>query len=74
MSFIDDNIAKRLGVRIMPCNESISMAPHTLTENVCGCCVVNVHANGSVYRNIKLKVLRNLCCDNIAWTGLSIAT
>ena len=63
MSFINDNTAKRLRVRIMPCNESISMASHTLTENVYGCCVVDVCVNGSVYRDVNLKVLRNLCCD-----------
>ena len=63
ISFINDNTAKRLGMQIMPCNESISMASHTLTKNVCGYCVVEVHANGSVYRDINLKVLRNLCCD-----------
>ena len=63
MSFINDNTAKRLEVRIMPCNESISMALHTLAENVYGCFVVDVHVNGSVYRDVDLKVLQNLCYD-----------
>ena len=63
MSFINGNTAKRLNIAILLCFDNISMASSLLTENVQGCCNVDVHINGNLYHNVNMKVLKNLCSD-----------
>ena len=66
MSFINGNTAKRLNIAISLCFDNISMAFSSFTENVRGCCNVDVHINGNLYRNVNLKVLKNLCSDALS--------
>ena len=62
MSFINKDTAKRLNIEINPCFDNVSMAT-SLTENIYGCCYVDITVNGSNYSNVKLRVLKNLCSD-----------
>ena len=39
------------------------MATTSLTENIYGCCNVDITVNGSNYSSVKLRVLKNLCTD-----------
>ena len=63
MSFINKDTAKRLNIEINPCFDNVSMATTSLTENISGCCNVDITVNGSNYSNVKLRVLKNLCTD-----------
>ena len=63
MSFINKDTAKRLNIEINPCFDNVSMATTSLTENIYGCCNVDITVKGSNYSNVKLRVLKNLCTD-----------
>ena len=63
MSFINKDTAKRLNIEINPCFDNDSMATTLLTENVYGCCTVDITVNGSNYSDVKLRVLKNFCTD-----------
>ena len=62
-SFINADTAERLGMKIIPFYENISMASSLSTENIHGYCNTDVQINGSDYNDVKLKVLKNLCSD-----------
>ena len=54
-SFINAGIAKRLGMKIIPCYKNISMASSSSIENPHGYCNTDVQINGSDYNDVKLK-------------------
>ena len=58
ISFINKDTAKRLNIEISPCFDNVSMATTSLTENIYGCCNIDITVNGSNYSNVKLRVLK----------------
>ena len=63
MSFVNKDTAKCLIIEINLCFDNVSMATISLTENIYGCCNVNITVKGSSYSDVKLIVLKNLCSD-----------
>ena len=64
-SFIDARITSKLRIKIKPLKKEITMALATLNTLTSGFCVVDLHINKLHYKSVKLKVLKNLCCDII---------
>ena len=62
-SFVNEHTAHLLKLRIVPCRDNVSMASSALKGNVFGCCNVDLRINDCNYFDVKLKVLKNLCCD-----------
>lgn len=69
-SFISKSIAESLKFEIVPSHQEISMADTSFKTNVLGSCLADVSLNGHDYRNVRLGVLENLCCDMIVGQDL----
>ena len=64
-NFIHPNKVKRLGLAVMQSSERILMASSSHSSTTLGHCIVSLHLRGREYKNIKLSVMANLCCDVI---------
>ena len=58
MNFINKDTDKRLNIEINMCFDNVSMAATllTVTENIYGCCNVDITFNGSNYSDVRLRV------------------
>ena len=56
---------KRLGFAVTLSSERILMASSSHSSATLGHCIVSLHLSGREYKNIKLSVMANLCCDLI---------
>ena len=64
-NFIHPDRVKRLGLAVTPSSERILMASSSHSSTTLGHCIVSLHLSGREYKNIKLSVMANLCCDVI---------
>ena len=67
-TFIDENIAKNIGLKVIPYRSQISLASSNSnvgTVWTTGTCSVNLELNGKKYSNFSISVLSGLCCDVI---------
>ena len=64
-NFINPDKVKRLGLAVTPNSERILMASSSHSSTTLGHCIVSLHLSGREYKNIKLSVMANLCCDVI---------
>lgn len=64
-SFISHKIAKERKLKVFPASGNVTMASSALSTSVRGCCVVDINVKGEYYRNTRLSVLPDLCCDVI---------
>ena len=64
-NFIHPDKVKRLGLAVTPSSERILMASSSHSSTTLGHCIVSLHLSGREYKNIKLSVMANLCCDVI---------
>ena len=64
-NFIHLDKVNRLGLTVTPSSERILMASSSHSTTTLGHCIVSLHLSGREYKNIKLSVMANLCCDII---------
>ena len=64
-NFIHPDKVKRLELAVTPSSEIILMASSSHFSTTLGHCIVSLHLSGREYKNIKLSVMANLCCDVI---------
>lgn len=64
-SFISEDAARILKLKVFPANKEISMALTTLNTNSSGHCVVDMMLNGRSYPSTHLGILKDLCSDMI---------
>ena len=64
-NFIHPNKVKRLGLAVTPSSERILMASSSHSSTTLENCIVSLHLSGREYKNIKLSMMANLCCDVI---------
>ena len=64
-SFISEAVVKKRKLPVIPLSSKISMATGDLIKETKGYVVADLEFNGSVYNNIKLSVLPNLCTQVI---------
>ena len=64
-SFMSENIAKMLKLRIKPSTRSISMALSTMNTKILGYCEIVLKLYGHDYKNVRLSLLKDLCSDVI---------
>ena len=68
-NFIHPDNVKRLGLAVTPSSERILLASSSHSSTTLGLCIVSLHLIGREYKNIKLSVMANLCCDVILRHG-----
>ena len=64
-NFIHPDKVKRLGLAVTPSSERILMASSSHSSITLEHCKVSLHLCGREYKNIKLSMIANLCCDVI---------
>ena len=64
-SFMSENIAKMLKLKIKPSTRNISMALSTMNTDILGYCEIDLKLNGHDYKNVRLSLLKDLCSDVI---------
>ena len=64
-SFMSENIAKMLKLKIKPSTRNISMALSTMNTTILGYCEIDIKLNGHDYKNVRLSLLKNQCSDVI---------
>lgn len=64
-NFINEQTSKRLNLHVNSSSRTISMATTSLNSNIAGQCVIDLNHNGHIYPNVRLGVLKDLCCDII---------
>ena len=64
-SFISQSAATQLKLQVHPSTKNISMALTTMNTTVLGYCTMDITLNNSIYRNVCLSVLKDLCSDII---------
>ncbi|KRY84767.1 Retrovirus-related Pol polyprotein from transposon 17.6, partial [Trichinella pseudospiralis] len=64
-SFIHPEVVKRLGLKIIPSSEPVSMASSAFTIKTLGCITVDLEIQDRLYKNFRLTVLPHLCADVI---------
>ena len=64
-NFIHPNKVKRLRLAVMPSSERILTASSSHSSTTLGHWIVSLHLSGREYKNIKLSVMANLCCNVI---------
>ena len=64
-NFIHPDKVKRLRLTVTPSSERNLMASSSHSSTTLGHCIVSLHLSGREYKNIKLSVMANLCCDVI---------
>ena len=62
-SFVSERIVAKLSLEISPCDASITMASTSFSSPVLGKCSVTILLLGATYENVRLCILKNLCCD-----------
>lgn len=68
-NFIHPDKIKKLGLAVTPSSDRILMASSSHSSTTLGHCVVSLRLSGREYRDVKLSVMADLCCDVIL--GLS---
>ena len=63
--FIHPDKVKRLGLAVTPSSERILMANSFHSSTTLGHWIVTLYLSGREYKNIKLSVMVNICCDVI---------
>ena len=64
-SYISENMAKKLCLKLHPSTQKISMALTSLKTNVLGHCFTPVTLDQRTYPSVRLGVLKDLCSDII---------
>lgn len=64
-NFIREEAFKNLNVSFIPSQRKIIMALTSMESSVVGSCVLSLLLNGQLYQDVKLDILKNLCCDII---------
>ena len=64
-NFVHPDKGKRLGLAVTPSSKRILRSSSSHSSTAFGHCIVSLHLSGREYRNIKLSVMANLCCDVI---------
>ena len=64
-SFMSENIAKMLKLKIKPSTRNISMALSTMNTTILGYCEIDLKLNGHDYKNVRLSLMKDLCSDVI---------
>ena len=64
-SFKSQSAATQLKLQVHPSTKNISMALTTMNTTVLGYCTMDIILNNSIYRNVRLSVLKDLCSDII---------
>ena len=64
-SFMSENIAKMLKLKIKPSTRNIYMALSTMNTAILGYCEIDLKLNGPDYKNVRLSLLKDLCSDVI---------
>ena len=64
-SFISQAMAKKLGLKLNPSTQNISMALTSLKTRVLGHCITDITIDQFTYSSVRLGVLEDLCSDII---------
>ena len=64
-SFMSENIAKMLKLKIKPSTRNISMALSTMNTTILVYCEIDLKLNGHDYKNVRLSLLKDRCSDVI---------
>ena len=64
-SFMSENIAKMLKLKIKPLTHNISMALSTMNKKILVYCDIDLKLNGHDYKNVCISLLKDLCSDVI---------
>lgn len=64
-SFINQNVTKRLNIKIFPGGGKVSLASTSFYSQIKGYCIINLEFLGNNHDSTKLSVLQNLCADAI---------
>ncbi|KAL1235317.1 Gag-Pol polyprotein [Trichinella spiralis] len=64
-SFIHPEVVKRLGLKIIPSSEPISITSSALSIKALGCITVDLKVQDRLYKSFRLRVLPHLCADVI---------
>ena len=63
--FIHPHIVQSLRLQKHDTNEHVSMATSSLTAKMPGYCIADIKLNDTIYENVKLFILQDLCADII---------
>ncbi len=64
-SFIHPDLVKQHSLTVHPTQENVTMATSTFSTKMQGYCFTDITLKGSLYSNVKLYILPNLCTDVI---------
>ena len=64
-SFIRENKAQMMKLKILPRQSMVSMASTTFSTPITGSCIVTLKVSGRFYEKVNLNVLPGLCSDII---------
>lgn len=65
VSFIDNNLAKKLNLKLNTCKQAITLASLSYISFVSGSCAVTLKIGDHTYKEQKLLIIENLCADLI---------
>ena len=60
-SFVHPDTVRHCSLKVYPRSQRISMASSSHSAEVCGYCVATLTVSGTVYQDLKLMVLPQLC-------------
>ena len=63
LSYLNDETAKALHLKIQPYGQSVARAVGSLKQAVLGRCITDVTLGQTVYKDVILGVMKNLCSD-----------